>query len=441
MKNEPLLQIDDGAPTPPSGGRLLLNFFWMTICFSINHGTVTALISLATSTEGHQLGSYSLGALYGMYTFVALFFSNVIVDTTGYKWGLVSGLGVYCVYVVSCLIYKYTSSEPIVIGGSAIGGIAAGFLWTAQGGYFNLMCTLYAKSTGQAREAVTASFGGWFAAVYLGGEVTLKLLSSALSKVEIAGAKQGGTTLILTTFSIAAVASTFGMMFVEDPQKFEKVQPQSGPPRSLSLRILAKVTAASNLLLSDPKMVLLLPAQMAFGFMAGFINATANDHVIKTYLGSNNIGYVVAITPITATLLTIPIGYLTKRVSKVYLLVLGGVLFATESLLFLCFPYKTLGTWVWCGVIYAIHGAGRCIFESTNKAVMADFFEKSAPAAFANVIWSSGGASTVAFFLFPEIHKTGQLIICLIFACLQIVCSIAAFSLHTASKNASRTRV
>ena len=44
---------------------------------------------------------------------------------------------------------------------------------------------------------------------------------------------------------------------------------------------------------------------------------------------------------------------------------------------------------------------GRATFESTTKAVVADFFPLDAEAAFANVVVQSGGATAVAFFVFP----------------------------------------
>jgi hypothetical protein len=43
------------------------------------------------------------------------------------------------------------------------------------------------------------------------------------------------------------------------------------------------------------------------------------------------------------------------------------------------------------------------VYSSTNKAVLADFFGDKAPAAFGNLIWSSGGASTAGYFIFPKL--------------------------------------
>merc|ERR1711879_103957 len=55
-------------------------------------------------------------------------------------------------------------------------------------------------------------------------------------------------------------------------------------------------------------------------------------------------------------------------------------------------------------LIYIVYGAGRSVWESTVKAVFADFFTaQEAPAAFANIILQSGIASCFAFFVFPQL--------------------------------------
>ena len=96
------------APRSPaesaSKEKLFANFMWMSVCFSINHATVTAMISLATSSLGSQLGNAQTAMLYTFYTLTALFGANIIVSFSGYKWGIVSGLGVYVAYVGSFII-------------------------------------------------------------------------------------------------------------------------------------------------------------------------------------------------------------------------------------------------------------------------------------------------------------------------------------------------
>ncbi len=66
----------------------------------------------------------------------------------------------------------------IAIGGGAIGGVAAGFLWTAQGAYFTTSARLYAEAHEDGSvtsKQATASFAALFGATFLGFELVLKL--------------------------------------------------------------------------------------------------------------------------------------------------------------------------------------------------------------------------------------------------------------------------
>ena len=79
-------------------------------------------------------------------------------------------------------------------------------------------------------------------------------------------------------------------------------------------------------------------------------------------------------------------------------------------------------------------GVGRGIFESTNKAVVADFFAADAPAAFSNVIWSSGGASAMGYFLFQNISGRTQAEVVVASGFVGIVCFMIAHVIHQRSK-------
>merc|ERR1712118_176791 len=50
-------------------------------------------------------------------------------------------------------------------------------------------------------------------------------------------------------------------------------------------------------------------------------------------------------------------------------------------------------------VFYILQGLGRAVYESTNKAVFADFFPENAPGAFADCIMQSSVSMAICFFL------------------------------------------
>jgi len=82
-------------------------------------------------------------------------------------------------------------------------------------------------------------------------------------------------------------------------------------------------------------------------------------------------------------------------------------------------------------------GIGRAVYESTNKAIIADFFpgEKS-PGAFANVFVFGTSASCGAFILGALNNTLPELYFLVIFAGLTVPCYLAAVCLQrTAPKH------
>ncbi len=51
------------------------------------------------------------------------------------------------------------------------------------------------------------------------------------------------------------------------------------------------------------------------------------------------------------------------------------------------------------------------MFESTNKAILADAFPVQKEAAFAAATAASGGSAALAFFLFPHLEKGAMVLI------------------------------
>jgi hypothetical protein len=235
----------------PEAKKLFFNFLTMALCFSVNHGTVGALINLSTSLLGTGLGSVNLGTLWSMYVLTALTLATTIIGMFGAKGGLMAGTGGYCVYVFSFAIAAQVAATPpeaadltaescaaaglaapgpapdsgnwcvytpadnstgsehpdascecqatslvktVSLLGAAFGGIAAGFLWTAQGAYFARNAELYAKAGGRifgsdvSEEVTTARatglFSSIFAALYLSFEV--RCVACALLSLELA---------------------------------------------------------------------------------------------------------------------------------------------------------------------------------------------------------------------------------------------------------------
>ena len=177
-----------------SPSKILRTFILMAICFSANHGAVTACLGLSSARLGElsylgaDLGTWQSGTLYITYTLSAVFGAAHIVKQLGSRNGVFAGLVIYCVYVACFLVVAVLETDkykwPAAIVGAAIGGVGGGFLWTAQGAYFGKTAEAYARATEVKVEEATAYLSGVFAFFYLAEEVVLKMLSTVLTNTD-----------------------------------------------------------------------------------------------------------------------------------------------------------------------------------------------------------------------------------------------------------------
>lgn len=419
--------------------RVLLNFVTMAVAFSINHACATTLIALASSEFPADLASLSTGTLYGVYTLSALLISTGVVEKVGPKYSLCIGVFGYCAYVGSFLVAEIIaartkvdgntsndtdtdtdglglgadgsdngysgSARAVVILGSAISGLGAGLLWTAQGQYFESSARLLAARTGEKKEAVTGMLAGLFTAIYLSFEVALKLLSSM---VQLNEHKQR----VYGIFIALAFGAACMMLCVRN------IRPKPDPPPPGGLvdpggkgGVWAdKALKAVNLLRNDRNAVYLAPYNFAFGFAAAMLVQYANKAIITDLLqppDSKNsyVGFASSIAVGCGAAASVFFGFLTKRIGKTVPMILGNVCFLIMAISFAFIPADTLGTWTAVVPLYAAYGIGRGIWESVNRAIYGDFFPDDQAAAFANITMLSGGSSWIAFFIFPYFSK------------------------------------
>ena len=264
---------------------LLSNFALMAVCFSVNHGAVTSVLSLAVPLLGPVAGPYSSGTLYICYAVTALFLSTPIMSFLGTRNALIVGTALYCVYVASFPVGLFATSghsdgwckdgtidagcaDPhnvpliiIAIAGGVVGGFAAGFLWSAQGAYFTCTAKLYAAASKEAEEAAagqlmeeseedaaahdldrvtkaTGMLASIFATIFLSCEVLLKLLAFALKSIEVNDFKLGNL-FVTIVYSGLALCSVAGLFFVADLDK-------NGPLARLIARCRAQRAGAAS---------------------------------------------------------------------------------------------------------------------------------------------------------------------------------------------------
>mmetsp|Transcript_48594 Transcript_48594/g.150487 ORF Transcript_48594/g.150487 Transcript_48594/m.150487 type:complete len:432 (+) Transcript_48594:56-1351(+) len=365
---------------------LQANFWWMSVCFAVNHGTVTTPLVVATSLLGKNVANVGNGTLYVFTLLSSLFVAAPLTSIVGLKGSLLLAMLFYCIYVGGFACAALFSGVQALtwfffLAGSVCGGLAAGVLWTAQGGYFANTASRIAEARGETREAVTGDLAGKFAFVYLLFEVGSKLAFSGLQGLGLPPALIG--FLFLAVGALALLGMT----------RVYKLTAQS--PR---VAILAKLGAVTSLW-SDPLIWLLSPTNLTFGFCAAFMNGYVNGNFASQELGKSVVGFLAAITAATAAVLAQLYGLTSTKFGKGPVIVFGAVCFLCIPLCL--FVLHCCGGWGWwLLILYFLQGSGRAVYESTNRAMFSDFFTGSATeGAFANCMFQSSLSFAISFFL------------------------------------------
>jgi hypothetical protein len=272
--------------------------------------------------------------------------------------------------------------------GAAIGGVGAGFLWTAQGSYFTSAAQDYATHSGQTTTSATSKLASIFAFIYLSLEVLLRAMSTALLQAGL----QWST--IFQVYAFITALSAVLMAYVQQMN----VAPQDSPlPNTTALY---KVTAAWQLLVNDSKMKYMIGLNAVFGFSASFLNSYVNGEVVRVVLldeDSKYIGILTAGMAAWAALMSLVFGRLAQLTGKGPILVLGSLCFLCVALPFVFYPEIQHWSWMPLVFVYIMQGTGRSTFEGTLKATFADYFSYEKEGAFANIILQNGLATSIGY--------------------------------------------
>jgi len=370
----------------PQKSPWLWYFCLMAGAFAINHGCVTSVLAIGSANFLPNLSAAANTMLYLTYTFSSLLLAVPIVKVYGSKRGLVIGTASYCFYVLPYAVIVLGNVSDIrvqyimAITGSAIGGIGAGCLWTSQGAYFARAAQLHANATGKPVKDVNGFFGGLFAMVYVGAEVALKLFSSVVQT----NWKSGGQTFVFTTYGVLVVVAAFAMTFAKKlPEKQDENTLLLDEKKSFCALIPSKLHEIKKVS-KDIKIWLVSPVNIAFSYAASYVNWYLNGQVAKAAVGRASVGYLAAMIPGYAALAGVPYSFLGKKLGKGPMMFLGCCSFFALGMIGWRIPAMNLedGGWGTMIGLYLIMGNGRAVFESTNRAVFADFFPHAAAGAF-----------------------------------------------------------
>jgi hypothetical protein len=393
-------ELDDesvrGSDISMTADAIRRNFIIMSVCFSANHGCVTTASGFAAA-DFPTAGNDSNSALYLMYCLSAMLLSGVVIALWGSKFGMIAGLFQYTVYICTFFLALVADAPALIIAGGAFGGMGSGYLWVCQGSYFTDSAKLSAAETGEPLENVTGEFASLFATIFLSLELGSKLLAYGVK----AALPEKGSMVLYIAFTAVCLASVLGMYSAKDLRSSAE---QEKTPITQEL-ILGKSIAAGRLLLTDSKMSLMVPTQLAFATIATFLGSFVTPFITNKAIGNSYVALFLGVIAGVAAITSFFAGRFIKSTGlKWPMMTLGAVAFACVSLPFLfntnVDSYAQTGKVL---LVYIAQGVGRGIYESTNKAVIAGFFPNDAPAAFANVIWTNGLMSAVLYLAFDKL--------------------------------------
>jgi len=399
------------AEPEPEDGSGLQNFSWMSAWFGIAHAVSTIPLVLASGLLAPGVGLEGNGIFYVSTVLGALLLSVPLVSRLGMLRGMEVGIALYVVYTSCFTIALFATSDVekqrfFFFVGSCLGGIAASILWTAQGAYLTRCACIRACMVpldGQGEDAArvresrrleeNSSLAGVFATWYLFAEIVAKLGFSALAELKVSDGNICVAYTVVGALSLIMLARTAPIAEAKEKEA----------ALNDDITVVARLVGVVKLWAS-PELWLLSFTNVTFGFSAAFMNGYFNSSRAVPILGKQSIAMLSAITVISATLLSRPYALLAASYGKGASISVGAASFATLAAL--VFFIRSLEGWGWrIAIFYVLMGSGRAVFESTNKAIFADFFPGDvSEAAFANSYVQMSAATAACFFLsdFPN---------------------------------------
>ena len=406
---------------------LTRNFYGLAMAISLSNACATSCLDYAAALLGNRLGGWSSGALFAGYAVASFFLSKVIVTMVGPKQGLIVGVVGYSIYVIGFLISALLVNilphfaSLIVLLTSIIGGIGGGVLWTSQGLYFTRHTALYAQSTAQEIDKITADFSAIFAVILLGVEMVMKVLGSVFFGL----LGRYGILALSISFIFGVLCSVYIITRI-------KSLDQKGSWDMTYSSVSKDVGAVARLVWTDKRVGLLLPFQMAFGLASSFIPYYIFGTVVSgsPSMGISAVGVLSAMVVFVGAVSAIPIAYCANKLGKPAVITTGAACLLFTGFPVWIFSTSNLGTWIMIVPLLCVYGVGRGVWETINKAVFVDFFaddyDKNA-SAFSAATFANGYAAGVAYASYSYMTASQMTSLLIVTSGLALACYLRAF--------------
>jgi hypothetical protein len=383
------------------GDVILRNFILMAVCFTLNMGCVTTLQAVASSELGKELYANCQSTMYAVLMISSLFLAAYSVDTFGPKVSLIiSNASVFISYVGFIIAINTSNSTIKVVtgmGGAAIAGLGLGIGWAGQGVYFGRAAIQYTRVSRLKLANVSTVFGSYFAAIFLGLEVILKVGSTL-----IRGYSSSNAFFIVYT-TLAAI-STIGLVFIKDIEDGSKSGTATIAEKQLLGAICEKAGKVSGLLMTNRKLQLMALTQFAFGIYVAFLNFTITSRVLILHFDPSYIGLFSALSAIPW--ISFARSYIDNAFgewSKSFVMVLMTGAYIAISIPFVFMRPEDVSK---AGVfsLYICAGLARSSYEFANRSIFVDFFPDDKEAAMPSILLLSAIATVAGFSAFSQIE-------------------------------------
>jgi MFS family permease len=339
---------------PPS--VYLLNVLHLSFCFFFVYTTLSAAQNYSSSLiqpiqiEG-SLGNTTLGIMYLVYT-MTCWVAPAAVLLLGQLRAMTIGFLAVTLYSVANILiiadqtnrtnhtlFKYNPRKAdwiVLMTASVLVGLAASFVWTAQGVYLINNAMKYAQAKGVPLKDHMGTFVGIFYAVFqltqitgnLGPTVLFEKMNFSLAGIMTlyTGMAVVGTLLSLRLGRVSSAeidglrlscstCSSGGSQHIGGRQSAEKKQ---GPYDLIVLSV-----QAMTLLWTDWRVCLITPLMIYTGLEQGFIWNDYTTNYVKPSVGEKNIGYVMAVFGIVDVIFSALLGTLSDRLGRHVIIGIG----------------------------------------------------------------------------------------------------------------------
>eukprot|EP01063_Lacrimia_lanifica_P032865 TRINITY_DN5698_c0_g1_i1.p1 TRINITY_DN5698_c0_g1~~TRINITY_DN5698_c0_g1_i1.p1 ORF type:complete len:557 (+),score=169.79 TRINITY_DN5698_c0_g1_i1:60-1673(+) len=348
---------------------------------------------------GSNVGSIAIAVLYGVFTLCCLF-GPYVVESLRAKWSIVIGLFLFTLFcLANFIVAMYPTSTTLqwglLVPASAMVGVAASFLWTAQGAYVTISANKYAEKMQLEPKAALGEFNGIFFGMFQCTQISGNLAAGML--LSLAG--WSTTSLMVFYLCFAAAGTAFALFFLEDVRDdVDSEGHQSDTESVISVaRSPTQIIFGMTELWKDRRLMLLIPAIMYSGIEMGFIWGTYTSNWVKSSVGTANIGYVMAAFGACDVLGSVAFGRLSDVVGRLPVVTLGA---ACQLAVVIVLKLIDVGgcdhRWAILMTCAGLWGLGDAVWNTQLCSVLGDNFSSRKEDAFANFkLWQSVAVATM----------------------------------------------